>query len=658
MKTCYIDFEFRDSKERVLDLVCCSLLIRENGENTLSKNFWLRSDKEKLVLRDFIENLRRQGCVFISYVLEAEIRSLQSLYLDIGPECLIDLYLEYRCLLNRNDDLAYGKQLIKGAIITTKPPLPKYERLDEDKNDDLHHKPSYSLAAALYKMLGVVIDTSHKDQMRDLIIHGSSKDLENDKINIMQYCQNDVKYLPLLADKIQETFRKLGVNKNEWVGHAFKRGEYAYRTALMIEEGYPVDVKKLNKFTKAIPSILEKAAEDCLEHLDAFTWDTKQNKYKAVEANIRQWVEQSPYKKMWRKTSGKKLSLSRDAFKDWYDSESEGFAGAYCRYLKTKQSLNGFMPVVGSNKSKFDDYLGSDGRVRPFMGIYGSQSARSQPGATGFIPLKAAWMKNFIQPKSGYCLASADFVSQEFLISALMSQDFEMMNAYKSGDVYLSFAKSIGLVPLTATKESHKRERDIAKTLVLGISYDMTAKGLAPRLSEKSGSDVSENKAQDYIDAFFETYSDFADWKVEIVKDYEDDGFLKLQDGWHMWGDNDNLRSVGNFPVQGTGSVILREAVATCQESGLKVLYTVHDSICVEFPNTKMESVGLLHDCMVEAFRTVMKPYGHVLDIGIDGHVWGDLPMKMPVEKSFDYSKEYVDKKGEKDLKRYRDFFS
>ncbi len=661
MKTCYIDFEFRGSRERKLDLICCSILLRENGEQLSVRNYWLRSDKEKLVARYLIQDLRAEGYVFISYVLEAEIRSIQALHLDIEHHNLVDLYLEYRCLLNRNNDLAYGKQLIRGEILTTKPPISKYEQPEGD--NDLHHKPEYSLAAALYKLLGVQIDTKHKDQMRDLCINGSPKDLEDDKLAIMKYCQSDVMLLPKLASAIQGEFRKLGVDTKEWARAALKRGEYAYRTAVMLEEGYPVNVKKLEKFTKAIPAILEKASEDCLEHGDYFTWCKKTNKYRAVEANIRQWVEASPYAHLWRKTAGKQLSLSRDAFRDWYDSESPGFSGAYCRYLKTKQSLNGFMPAA-NGKNKFSDFLGSDGRVRPYMGIYGSQSARSQPGATGFIPLKAAWMKNFIEPKPGFCLASADFVSQEFLISALISQDFKMMDAYKSGDVYLSFAKAIGLVPASATKESHKRERDIAKTLVLGISYDMTATGLAPRLTEKSGKAVSVDQAQDYIDAFFETYEDFAEWKAETIRDYKEDGCLKLQDGWVMWGDNDNLRSVGNFPIQGTGSVILRKAVALCQDAGLRVLYTVHDSICVEFPESKMESVKTLRDCMISAFRQVMEPYGQVIDVGIDGHVWsrdfcdGVNWLQEDWEKDFQYSVEYCDKKGEKDLARYKEFFS
>jgi DNA polymerase I-like protein with 3'-5' exonuclease and polymerase domains len=318
------------------------------------------------------------------------------------------------------------------------------------------------------------------------------------------------------------------------------------------------------------------------------------------------------------------------------------------------------MPVANSKKSKFDDFLGSDGRVRPYFGIYGSQSARSQPGATGFIPLKAAWMRNFIEPKPGFVIASADFVSQEFLISAIVSQDKAMMDAYASGDVYLAFAKAAKLVPESATKESHKKERDIAKQLVLGISYDMSARGLAPRLSAH-GESYTEDKAQELIDLFFETYSDFADWKLETIEDYKEDGCLKLPSGWVMWGDNPNFRSVGNFPIQGLGSDILREAVMYCQADSMKVIYTVHDSIAIEYPIARLGLEAGLEGTMQEAFDNVMRRYGKTIPVRIDGHVWSpDFKYMEPKQKlkNFDYMSEFCDKKGEKDLQRYRTFFT
>ena len=104
------------------------------------------------------------------------------------------------------------------------------------------------------------------------------------------------------------------------------------------------------------------------------------------------------------------------------------------------------------------------------MNIYGAQSSRSQPAATGFLFLKPAWMRSLCQPNRGRAIASFDYGSQEFLISALVSKDKNMLWAYASGDVYLALAKLAGAVPQDGTKSEYKAERDLFKATTLGIS--------------------------------------------------------------------------------------------------------------------------------------------------------------------------------------------
>ena len=133
------------------------------------------------------------------------------------------------------------------------------------------------------------------------------------------------------------------------------------------------------------------------------------------------------------------------------------------RYLKLKQSLNGFSP--NKQKESIFDSLGSDGRVRSWLNPYGSQTSRFQPKATSFIPLKAAWMRAMIQPPKNHYILGVDYSSEEFLISACWSEDENMYNAYKSGDVYLYFAKLAGAVPWDGTKEEYKAERNLFKSI-------------------------------------------------------------------------------------------------------------------------------------------------------------------------------------------------
>lgn len=669
MKFLYIDFEFRGVSERNLDLVCMAAIARDDGKEVYRRNFWLfKRPAEQRQAVSFIRRLVDSGYVLVSYVMEAEARSILSM---AGGEALldkakdIDLYLEYRCLLNHNKTLAYGEQYIDGKVVRTSPPPSKYDRVEPEEGEgDAHHKPSYSLAAALFKLANVKIDSAEKDEVRNLIIHGTSEDIQAAADRIQRYCMSDVEHLPALTRATLKQFHDKGISVTDWLSHAFSRGDYAVRTAQMLRLGYPVNMEKIGKFEKNVHNILAEAAKECIDLFPdkatpPFVFDRKFQRYSAVESAIRAWVEKQG-KPKWRTTGSGKLSLSKDAFNDWYDSQSDGFAGAYCRYLKTKQSLNGFMPSNAKGKKRFSDFVGSDNRVRPFFGIYGSQSARSQPGAVGFIPLKSHWMRNFIEAGSGRALAGADFASQEFLISAIISQDKAMMSAYASGDVYLTFAKQAGLAPATATKESHKKVRDMAKALVLGISYDMSAAGLAPRLSSVTGEYFSKETAEGLIKKFFDAYPKFAIWKERTLREYESRRRLMLPDGWTMWGDNDNKRSVGNFPIQGHGSVIMREAVKTCQDIGLDVIFTLHDAIYIEFDSYETGQVVLLRDAMELAFDNVMKRYGHTIPIRIEGEVWSkDYAERMPdkLVEGFNFMTEYVDGKGKAELERFRKYW-
>ena len=95
--------------------------------------------------------------MIVSYALSAEARCLFELFPELRPADIsgIDLYLNYRMILNHNDKLQYGKQLIKGKEKFTKKPKPKYERTEEDDLDD-SSKPEYSLPAATYKLLVII----------------------------------------------------------------------------------------------------------------------------------------------------------------------------------------------------------------------------------------------------------------------------------------------------------------------------------------------------------------------------------------------------------------------------------------------------------------------------------------------------------------------
>jgi DNA polymerase I-like protein with 3'-5' exonuclease and polymerase domains len=93
-------------------------------------------------------------------------------------------------------------------------------------------------------------------------------------------------------------------------------------------------------------------------------------------------------------------------------------------------------------------------------------------------------VRHLIKPTPGYGVAYLDFEQQEFGIAAALSQDPNMLAAYRSGDSYLAFAKQAKAVPEWATKDSHEPIRNLYKTGSLSAQYGISAHSLAVALGQ------------------------------------------------------------------------------------------------------------------------------------------------------------------------------
>ena len=430
--------------------------------------------------------------------------------------------------------------------------------------------------------------------MRQVILSRDPNLIHANREEIIQYCESDVEHLlPLYKAMATEYMTLLPQDHHErMLEYMLTRGRYSCLTALIEARGYPINYEETRAFSENVPNMMRALQRDInsqfpdirpfkfVPKTGDFTWDQKAT---------REWIKTLPMavQSRWEKTDTGAYSLSLDAFQEHFDYKHtypRGNLGAQMvRYLKFKQSLNGFMPMKeGAKRKSFWESVGTDHRVRPFLGIYGSQSGRNQPSATGFIFLKAAWMRALVQPPKERVIIGIDFSSQEFLIAALLSEDENMLKAYESGDVYLYFAKLAGAVPPEGTKAQYKEQRDLFKATVLGIQYGMAEKGLALKLSADIGRTVTESEAFSLIKKFERSFPQYVRWKDKTMQYYKSKKHLMLPDGWAMWGDNWNHRSVLNFPVQGTGASILRRAVELCHYANINVVVTLHDALYIE----------------------------------------------------------------------------
>jgi DNA polymerase I-like protein with 3'-5' exonuclease and polymerase domains len=177
-----------------------------------------------------------------------------------------------------------------------------------------------------------------------------------------------------------------------------------------------------------------------------------------------------------------------------------------------------------------------------------------------------------------------------------------MMEAYHSGDPYLSFAKQAGIVPSNATKATHPIERDLSKACSLGVLYGMGARSLALRIGRP------EIEARELLRKHHETYRVFWLWS-EAAKDYANlNGKIGTVFGWEIHvGAESNPRSLLNFPMQANGAEMLRLACCLATERGVRVCAPIHDALLIEAPLEGLdEAVLVAEEAMAEASRVVL----------------------------------------------------
>lgn len=668
-----LDFEFNQTTNECVNLVSC---VTHDLVTKQTRKFWLHSSPEEQ--SRLCKHLKSYTHI-LGYACVAEARSFYALNLDPLAWNWVDEFLEYRMLTNHNDKLNWGNQLVDGKVKPVRKPPPKGERTE---GDGAGFKPTHSLPEATFKLTGEIRDTKEKDECRDLILSNPKKFTKEQQERILNYNALDVEFLPTIWEAIKDEYQSL-VHKDdldweEYFVDVLWRGRYSAHTAIMESVGYPINFEATRNFSRQITAILIELQRDINEQfrgsVQPFRWEKSDSKFAWDQKATKKWLRDNGFnERNWMLTDGGKkkepdLSLAAEAwerhFQFKHDYPRGNFGAQMVRFLKMKQSLYGFADAKGGRKT-FWSSVGPDRRVRPYMNIYGAQSGRSQPGATGFMFLKPAWMRALVEPANGYYLAGIDFGQQEFFLAALLSEDERMIEAYLSGDPYLYMGKEAGAIPKEGTKKTHERIRDLFKSTTLGILFMMTKYGLSAKLTADTGEEYTEEQAQELIDTFEELFPVFSEWRQEQIRNYEDGNAIRTLDGWVVWTDNDNPRSVGNAPIQGAGASIMRKAVDLAVSAGVKVIFTLHDAIYIEAKSTDLIHIQRLNRAMQQAFTFYFEGTKYeeaAKKIKLDPKAWGpDFNEKGEIKVgsiTVPVSRIHIDSRARADYDRFSKYFA
>jgi hypothetical protein len=418
------------------------------------------------------------------------------------------------------------------------------------------------------------LDAADKDAMRQLVMRGGPWS-DDERRAILDYCQSDVDSLARLLPAMLPTID---------FPRALIRGRYMAAAARMESVGVPIDVPALVKIRSHWTTIQDQLIEKIDRHYGVYDGRTfKSDRWEA-------WLARKGI--VWPQLPSGALALDDDTFREAARSHPEV---APIRELRTSLSQMRLNELA----------VGSDGRNRCLLSAFGSRTGRNQPSNAKFVFGPAVWLRGLIRPEPGRALAYLDYEQQEFGIGGALSGDRAMMEAYASGDPYLSFAKQAGAVPVDATKHTHAAERDRFKVCALAVQYGMECEGLAKKL------DDSPARAKELLRLHRATYPTYWRWS-DAIRDFAIlHGELNAVFGWTVHvGENVNPRSLRNFPLQANGGEMLRLACCFATEQGIRVCCPVHDALLIEAPADEIDdAVRRCQAAMEDASRIVLNGF-------------------------------------------------
>jgi DNA polymerase-1 len=233
--------------------------------------------------------------------------------------------------------------------------------------------------------------------------------------------------------------------------------------------------------------------------------------------------------------------------------------------------------------------------------------------------------KAFIPSSKNHVLLSADYSQIELRIMAHLSEDPNMIAAFKGGeDIHISTAAKIFRV-----NESDVTSfmRNAAKTANFGIIYGISAFGLSQRL------DISRSDAAQLIQGYFENFPGVKEFMDRAIQKAREKGYAETIMGRRrmlpdIQSANSFVRGMAernaiNAPIQGSAADIIKLAMVKIHSKldlfKTRMILQVHDELIFDVWKDELDEVKTLVKYEMEKVVNLKVPL--LVEIGI-GNNW------------------------------------
>lgn len=233
------------------------------------------------------------------------------------------------------------------------------------------------------------------------------------------------------------------------------------------------------------------------------------------------------------------------------------------------------------------------------------------------IPQESQWaphLRAAFHADTGMSFLSFDYSQLELRILADVTKDEALTEAFLSGrDIHTLTASKIFSV---AIADVTKEQRRVAKTLNFGLVYGMGVSAFA----KESG--LARSRAQEFIDAYFATFSRVREWQEQVKSDLHALGFTQTKSGRRRYFPDlasaapryvaEAERAGVNHPIQGLEADVVKFAMIRVKEAlekkgvwggEVKMLLSIHDELLFEVSDGIIDSIEpLIRHEMVNAY--------------------------------------------------------
>jgi DNA polymerase I-like protein with 3'-5' exonuclease and polymerase domains len=277
-------------------------------------------------------------------------------------------------------------------------------------------------------------------------------------------------------------------------------------------------------------------------------------------------------------------------------------------------------------------YNEDTGRVYPGYRQIGTSTGRFASGEREKSPnaqnLPVDYRRFFGAPR-GRALVNIDYSQIEVRVIAKVLEVEELLRLFEAGeDIYRNTAAGLLGLPVADVDDD---QRQLAKALVLGMIYGLSAHGLPMYAYKNFGiKDMSPKEASSYVDAFYALYPE--------IEEYHDDvlGSLRVRGEVDQRTITGRLRAgitnrneAINAPIQGSAADGLKAAMAAVYpalrarvgESAF-IIATLHDELLIECDEGDGEAVlELVSEVMVETMDELINKDEPKVPIKAEGRV-------------------------------------